>query len=147
MLRNIDNNEIVSWRLKQHIFMFIRCKFFIFHFFKGLVIGEMVDVKKQHTIHAWKVVGIGRSRCLLLKRFEIMLRRRSLACNVPLWNVEFGGIGNARLFVFYSLSTEFIQPTDRCFTAQLFDRSLFFATLLSSPFNKYVLLKFDVINL
>ena len=132
---------------KPHSFMFIRCKFFISHFFKGLVIGEMVDVKKQHTIHAWKVVGIGRSRCLLLKRFEIMLRRRSPACNVPLWNVEFGGIGNARLFVFYSLSTEFIQPTDRCFTAQLFDRSLFFATLLSSPFNKYVLLKFDVINL
>ena len=132
---------------KPHSFMFIRCKFFISHFFKGLVIGEMVGVKKQHTIHAWKVVGIGRSRCLLLKRFEIMLRRRSLACNVPLWNVEFGGIGNARLFVFYSLSTEFIQPTDRCFTAQLFDRSLFFATLLSSPFNKYVLLKFDVINL
>ena len=132
---------------KPHSFMLIRCKFFISHFFKGLVIGEMVDVKKQHTIHAWKVVGIGRSRCLLLKRFEIMLRRWSLACNVPLWNVEFGGIGNARLFVFYSLSTEFIQPTDRCFTAQLFDRSLFFATLLSSPFNKYVLLKFDVINL
>ena len=132
---------------KPHSFMLIRCKFFISHFFKGLVIGEMVVVKKQHTIHAWKVVGIGRSRCLLLKRFEIMLRRRSLACNVPLWNVEFGGIGNARLFVFYSLSTEFIQPTDRCFTAQLFDRSLFFATLLSSPFNKYVLLKFDVINL
>ena len=86
-----------------------------------------------HTLYFTKVVGIGQSRCLLLKSQNI-IQWWSLACNIPLWNVELETHVDS-FFILLQLGSFNLHR----FAAQLFDQSLFFATLPSSPFYVHAL--------
>ena len=128
------------------------CKFFSKVFSRLYSLPKMIPLEMQHTLHAWKVVGIGWSRCLFAKKLKWYnndsLIRWDLACKIPLcemfemWRhtleTHFSVILIRCSFVFYFLWHGVHSP--KLFqilplkTTPLFDRSFFLPPFLPPPF-------------